>query len=46
MEDAILEASQEIISEKVQEIAETLTEQMNDYLSYVVEEWMPRINSQ
>ena len=26
--------------EKVQEIAETLTEQMNDYLSYVVEEWM------
>jgi len=40
MEEAILEASQEIISEKVQEIAETLTEQMNDYLSYVVEEWM------
>ena len=40
MEEAILEASQEIINEKVKEIAETLTEQMNDYLSYVVEEWM------
>ena len=40
MEEAILEASKEIIDEKVQSIVESLTEQMNDYLSYVVEEWM------
>lgn len=40
IEESILEASKEIIQENVSSITENLTEQMDQYLSYVVEEWM------
>lgn len=40
IEESILEASREIIQENVSSITENLTEQMDQYLSYVVEEWM------
>lgn len=40
IEEAILEASKEIIEENVGTITEALTNQMDEYLSYVVEEWM------
>jgi hypothetical protein len=40
IEQAILEASKEIIEENVSTITESLTNHMDEYLSYVVEEWM------
>jgi len=40
IEQAILEASKEIIEENVSSITENLTDHMDQYLSYVVEEWM------
>lgn len=40
IEDAILDASQELIEERVEEATETLTEHIDDYLTYVAEEWL------
>ncbi len=40
IENAILEASREVIEENIQTISESLTDHMDQYLSYVVEEWM------
>lgn len=40
IEEAILEASKEIIEENTNMITESLTGHMDEYLSYVVEEWM------
>lgn len=40
IEDAILVAAQELIVERVNEATVTLTEQIDNYLTYVAEEWM------
>lgn len=40
IEEAILEASKEIIEDNTLQLSESLTNQMDDYLSYVIEEWM------
>lgn len=40
IENAILQASQEVIEEQVQGVASALTEQVDSYLGYVVNEWM------
>lgn len=40
IEDAILDASQELIEEKVEEATTILTEQIDNYLTYVAEEWL------
>lgn len=40
IEEAIMEASKEVIEENVETITEALTNQMDQYLSYVIEEWM------
>jgi hypothetical protein len=40
IEDAILDASQELIEERVDEATEVLTEQIDNYLTYVAEEWL------
>jgi hypothetical protein len=40
IEEAILEASKEIIDENTHQVSESLTNHMDEYLSYVVEEWM------
>lgn len=40
IENAILQASQEIIEEQVQGVASALTEQVDGYLGYVINEWM------
>lgn len=40
IEKAILQASQEIIEEQVQGVASALTEQVDGYLGYVINEWM------
>lgn len=40
IEQSILEASKEVIEENIESITEALTNHMDEYLSYVVEEWM------
>lgn len=40
VEQAILEASQEIIQEQTEIIAATLTESIDEYLNYTINEWM------
>jgi hypothetical protein len=40
IENAIMEASKEVIQENIENITESLTDHMDQYLSYVVEEWM------
>lgn len=40
VEQAILEASQEVIEEQVSEITATLTESIDEYLNYTINEWM------
>ena len=40
IEQAILQASQEVIEEEVSAVASTLTEQVDGYLGYVLNEWM------
>ncbi len=40
IEQSILEASKEVIEENIESITEALTDHMDEYLSYVVEEWM------
>lgn len=40
IENSILDASQELIVEKVEEATELLTEQIDNYLTYVAEEWL------
>jgi len=40
IENAILEAAQEVILEQVEANTETLTEQLDNYLNYVITEWM------
>jgi hypothetical protein len=40
IEQSIIEASKEVIQENIETITESLTDHMDQYLSYVVEEWM------
>jgi|LauGreDrversion4_2_1035121.scaffolds.fasta_scaffold03013_2 hypothetical protein len=40
IEKAILQASEEVIQEQVNAVASTLTEQVDGYLGYVINEWM------
>ena len=40
IEQAILQASEEVIQEQVNAVASTLTEQVDGYLGYVINEWM------
>lgn len=40
IEQSIIEASKEVIEENIETITESLTDHMDQYLSYVVEEWM------
>ena len=40
IEQAILEASEEVIQEQVNEITATLTESLDEYLNYTINEWM------
>jgi len=40
IEQAILQASQEVIEEQVSDVATALTEQVDGYLGYVLNEWM------
>lgn len=40
IEKAILQASQELIEEQVQDVTSALTEQVDGYLGYVINEWM------
>lgn len=40
IEKAILQASEEVIHEQVSEVASALTEQVDGYLGYVINEWM------
>lgn len=40
IENAILKASEELIAEQVSEVANALTEQVDGYLGYVLNEWM------